>query len=841
MGFLEVGYPGFDEVPTNNPVLCSVPSYVSMLQDLTQSLRASHAASCNRDVCGPDHSADWVQRISTVPQARRCLGMETGALARAASLTSVRDSADEEDQHLRPRAASQEPTRPQRQQVNGAKVRSESRPRQPLFGDAAAALKSKVQEPADNVKAILAERLSLLSLACAGGGAARYGLSTTISNAAIRTTCEASFRNGRLLVTLAELVDAVVGAGLVSLPEAVAIVRDEWWGGGLRLYDGAECLLQPHLISRATTQEELAEVVKALHTAQASPTCAHLSWPLLQSILVCFQRERLRSTFDLILETCSSAFGLKCSVWDIITAVALSPREACVLEVAPWPVPYNEQMEMEQNMLAWGMLTLNNMEGSTTPEVAEPGKVFPQFSKCLEKVVENEFNFAELHGTIQLCIKQTQAHAETLTVPVLLARAALRAPHFDGLVSASSIVPCGAFLWIVEKVLKGEPDYSRRPSFNAREARGALEGTGACSSGDLVSSSQPSNPGAASGSLGSLSAVGTNATGDESGSDYDNESEPDEEEEGNSTTTGMTPIEAFISCFYEDLVQHHPLYLSNVNNLYRMRSGGRGINYQKHGYSRMAEFLAEVPGVELTGTGNQMEVKMCNSKELTACAQQVMKGLNARIQKAQQEGLDTSQLQLVFAQPKAVPPRILEKIWKFFQNIKDHEVPVNSFLAVFKQMYPNDKLHFRALGYPDFRGLMAQVRFVEKVGGRRHAKYKLKEGAQPPKRSNPRSTRAPEAHVSWSQPSSPTAGASPNLLGQQQVPAHVPKASKAHPSPHRQRRQASQYSSGATTASSYNSNRSMDRNQQTPPHHTGQSGQLSALQLSSLLDTAETA
>lgn len=791
MGFLEVGYPGFHDVPTHTPVLCSIPSYISMLRDLTQSLRASRVASGNRNVCGADNATDEVQRISSLRQAR-FLGissaLETGSVARTASLTSLRDRGEEANQLHHQRASSQEPRRPQQHQDTRARVRRESRPRQPLVADAAVALKSKAQEPGDNVKVILAERLSLLSLACAGGGAAKYGLSTTISNAAIRTTCEAAFQRGRLLVTLAELVDAVVGAGHVSLPDAVAIVREEWWGGGLRLYDGAECLLQPHLISSATTQAQLAEVVKALHTAQASPTCAHLSWQLLESILVCFQRERLRSTFDLILETCSSAFGLRCSVWDIITALALSPPEACLLEVAPWPVTYNDQVEMEHNMLAWGMLTLNITEGSAISE--QPGKVFPQFSKCLERVVEKEFNFAELYGTIQLCIKQTQAHTEALTVPVLLARAALRAPRFDGLVSAGSVVPCGAFLWIVEKV-------SRRSSSDAPPK----QGTGACSSGETLPSS---HPGAASGSLGSLSAVGTYVTGDESGTEFENDSEPDEFDEGDPALT-MTPIEAFISCFYEDLLQHHPLYLSNVNNLYRMRSGGRGINYQKHGYSRMAEFLAEVPGVELTGTGNHMEVTMSNAKELTACAHQVMQGLNARIQKAQQDGLDTSQLQLVFAQPKAVPPRILEKIWKFFQNTKDHEVPVNSFLAFFKQMYPNDKLHFRALGYPDFRGLMAQVRFVEKVGGRRHAKYRLKDGAQPPKRSNPRSTRAPEGHFNWSQACSATAGASPNLPGQQM---QAPKPTQAHL--HRQQRQASRFSSNATTttSASYSSNRS---------------------------------
>jgi len=199
---------------------------------------------------------------------------------------------------------------------------------------------------------------------------------------------------------------------------------------------------------------------------------------------------------------------------------------------------------------------------------------------------------------------------------------------------------------------------------------------------------------------------------------------------------GLTPVEAFVSCFGDDLISHRPLVLSQVKNLYRIRSGGLEIDYQSLGYTRISEFLAAIPAVEVLGVGNAMVVQVSDDAHFAALIEVVKQSLHRKAAEARERGDDTSGLKLWRMQ--AVPHQILKRIWELFQRAPDHEIAVNNFVVLYKERYTNDRLSVKAFGYRDVRSLMAYVPFIEKVGGRRFAKYVLKKDAVPPRATAPR-------------------------------------------------------------------------------------------------------
>eukprot|EP00747_Dinoflagellata_sp_TGD_P009673 gnl/TRDRNA2_/TRDRNA2_119184_c0_seq1.p1 gnl/TRDRNA2_/TRDRNA2_119184_c0~~gnl/TRDRNA2_/TRDRNA2_119184_c0_seq1.p1 ORF type:complete len:558 (-),score=102.68 gnl/TRDRNA2_/TRDRNA2_119184_c0_seq1:98-1540(-) len=428
----------------------------------------------------------------------------------------------------------------------------------------------------------------------------------------------------------------------------------------------------------------------------------------------------------------------------------------CTVEVAPWPVHADGNATPEADALASAIVTL--CEDDEDEEFVVGGtqcKVFPPYDECLEQVVEDEFRASssnnlleDLEQWLQKAQSEAEASGEALSLPLILALAAQAQVTRDK--------PGGALLWCWEK-LTARGGRRQRASENYAQAapsrqdghvpRPSMSSGGPPGLEDIASkraraaaSSAGANRqvGEAETSKASKSVPGDAAAGvsegeddaDAAGSDASGEASPSrkpKEPDGES----MTPAEAFISCFNDDLKENQVLFLSQLNNIYRMRSGGHEINYKGHGFGRMSEFLVEIPGLELVGTSNKMAVKIRNASLYTSYAILIMQGLHQRINDLRSKGVDTRGLELAYQKPRTVPKRLLERLWDLFQTAKDNEIPVSCFVAVYNDQF-FDKLQFKALGYADVRGLMAQVPFLEKVGGRKDARYRLKAGAQPP-------------------------------------------------------------------------------------------------------------
>mmetsp|Transcript_55852 Transcript_55852/g.103375 ORF Transcript_55852/g.103375 Transcript_55852/m.103375 type:complete len:977 (-) Transcript_55852:126-3056(-) len=170
---------------------------------------------------------------------------------------------------------------------------------------------------------------------------------------------------------------------------------------------------------------------------------------------------------------------------------------------------------------------------------------------------------------------------------------------------------------------------------------------------------------------------------------------------------------AFISCFREELAGDRSLLLSQLNNLYKMRSGEE-LPYKDCGYERLRDFLLDIPGLALLGRGNRLQVKVSNAELF-------------------QQFKDTSERVLAggtgaprFQMPTPPPPMLQQKIKELFLAAPDNEVPLRKFVNMWHTSFPTEQLAYRSLGYRDLRGLLSSIPFIEKVGGKSDAKYVLK-------------------------------------------------------------------------------------------------------------------
>lgn len=638
-----------------------------------------------------------------------------------------------------------------------------------------------------------------------------------------------SVRKGCLCVRLHGLIEAV--APEASCNAAIAAIRDEWTRGTFKMFDGVNEVSFTDVFGTNASDVEVVLASKLVKKVRAFPSCTCLVWPLLRGILRCFRVECLRPSFDLLLETCRAAFGLKCDINDLITAVALAPKNTFCVNVAPWPPLGGDRNNSERVRLASGLILLAQEDGE-----GSYGMVFPPYNASIQDVVETEFlqrtGAAEQAAEIRSMLLEAQDKREHYhrrqPLPLLLSLLAASRLHSDETLPTSSPT-CGALLWFCEKhfVVAGQEHARRQLETSNLRRVGSPDRRGAMvtpwtptqaimpvaqakSSSNAVmpvapspvqpcqacpeavrstsmppSSNQqvrppvqpqpvrppaaqpfearrPSGPGAAAvpcewpdakreperpippfmrqelaasvttslialpstqhlliptqNNLRTISAPSLGAIDAEAGSD--------EAEE-------LDPMAAFISCFYDDMRKGKAVFLSQVNNLYKMRSGGREIKYRERGYLNLSEFLSEIPGVQIEGRGNQMAVSVQNEEEVAEFASKVMQALSDRIEELQSRGADTSGLQVNFVQPQPVPQRILQRIWDVFSEAGE-ELTVSAFLALYRGRSNCEKLRFRALGHQGIRGLLAQVQFIEKVGGRTRPRYKLKEDAVPP-------------------------------------------------------------------------------------------------------------
>jgi hypothetical protein len=430
---------------------------------------------------------------------------------------------------------------------------------------------------------------------------------------------------------------------------------------------------------------------------------------VLRALLNSFKHEQLRPSFDLLQSTIRDTFGCECNVSDLLAAIGCSDQQACCVEPVPWPIARKKAEEAsDQGVAASLAVYLTESQNG-----AGPWQVFPPYEKALERVVEEEYS-SSLISEVSNWIRQEGPKLEgALCVPQLL----LHANNGPGQVRNCS---GGVLIWCFEKTYQDSSIVPISPGVPQLQEPVVVPPPSRSAEASLQKSAKGKSKNSTPTSL-------TPKADDDDDDEEDDDGGDDDDDDANKDDgQELTPEEAFIECFKEDLLAGRPLFLSQLNNLYKMRSGGREIPYKRRGYSRMREFLQELPGLQLLGAGNHMEVRLGDQAAFHKLASEVSDSLQKRIDAQKQAGEDSGALEVNFSKPQAVPKKLLNRLWDLFQTVPQHEIPVNTFVSVYKQHYSLEKLRFKALGYQDVRGLMAQVPFIEKVGGRRNAKYVLK-------------------------------------------------------------------------------------------------------------------
>eukprot|EP00928_Gymnodinium_smaydae_P005801 TRINITY_DN11997_c0_g1_i2.p1 TRINITY_DN11997_c0_g1~~TRINITY_DN11997_c0_g1_i2.p1 ORF type:complete len:320 (-),score=74.60 TRINITY_DN11997_c0_g1_i2:130-1089(-) len=211
----------------------------------------------------------------------------------------------------------------------------------------------------------------------------------------------------------------------------------------------------------------------------------------------------------------------------------------------------------------------------------------------------------------------------------------------------------------------------------------------------------------------------------------ESEDESSEEDAEVDPDARLSTEEAFVRCFADDMLSGTPLLLSRLDNLYRMRSGGATLacsNSEK----RLNEYLQDMDGLVLHGEKNQMEVRLEDRTAFAAYAKKVEAALTERIAARRRAGESVEHLDIAYEKPQVLPQQLKDQLLELMRSLPGRECRVGALAGLFAERFQPERLHCRQYGFHDVKGLMAQLPFVEKVGNRREAKFRLKASAADP-------------------------------------------------------------------------------------------------------------
>lgn len=81
---------------------------------------------------------------------------------------------------------------------------------------------------------------------------------------------------------------------------------------------------------------------------------------------------------------------------------------------------------------------------------------------------------------------------------------------------------------------------------------------------------------------------------------------------------GPALLEPFLLHFHADIVEGRPVYLNQVNDVFRQRSGGKTLDYRSFGFERLTDFLAAIPGLEVVGSRKMARVRAADQEKFAA-------------------------------------------------------------------------------------------------------------------------------------------------------------------------------------------------------------------------------
>jgi hypothetical protein len=199
--------------------------------------------------------------------------------------------------------------------------------------------------------------------------------------------------------------------------------------------------------------------------------------------------------------------------------------------------------------------------------------------------------------------------------------------------------------------------------------------------------------------------------------------------------SALSPTEEFMLCFKDDLLEGRQLYVNQLNNIFKFRSGGHQLNYKKGRFNKLSDFIRSIPHVEIVGVPPKDVVRLTNQSgflryvaDLTMPSTMTAAAAAASNMQAVVSSSDDMGAAVACYQKQPPIPRIvLERIRELFAANVGSELSATELLEMYARQYHPSKLHCQKLGYPSVHAVLSQVPFVEKVGGRRRARYILKE------------------------------------------------------------------------------------------------------------------
>jgi len=192
-----------------------------------------------------------------------------------------------------------------------------------------------------------------------------------------------------------------------------------------------------------------------------------------------------------------------------------------------------------------------------------------------------------------------------------------------------------------------------------------------------------------------------------------------------------------VSVFRHEFVNNRSLFLSQLNNLYTVRTNGQTVPYKEHGYPKLRDFLLAIEGLEVSGQGNAMVVTA--NEELIQRLKDDPSFQESSISNGHiaAEG-ETS--------GKVVPEDIVNKLRSLFEKYPDG-IPASALTKMYHAHFPNEVLSFQELGFRGTRDLLAAIPQIGKCGSKQTAKYIWREEGAP----------VPEYDMSWGPPGIRTA------------------------------------------------------------------------------------
>mmetsp|Transcript_29633 Transcript_29633/g.64469 ORF Transcript_29633/g.64469 Transcript_29633/m.64469 type:complete len:1233 (-) Transcript_29633:68-3766(-) len=475
------------------------------------------------------------------------------------------------------------------------------------------------------------------------------------------------------------------------------------------------------------------------------PKFSKLSWPLMEVLLQWCRRERLTPPLDLLCEMVKNLLqGDKANV-DVMALLRLigegmgrSMATVGMHSDGRFFTTSSKGPGVEDNIATKGPLPLFHQAGRGFGESMddEDDQELKRALRCLSE------QFAAVQATCGAVQEGEKLRAPGVLLGLMSILRGDRVEKEKETETESEAkeveapVSCGAALWAYEHLLarggpekpKPKPEVSQNQSQNESQSQEQQaqevyeeEEEDAQSGGDRESEDSETGSQASGEKSGMVSDEKNRAGATTDDAQPSSEAGPGDSWEKSSPRGGASPTTnaelkrgdvqaAFLACFKDDLLQARHLFMSQLNNLFKMRNGGDSLRYKEVGFEKLHELVLAIPGLQLHGSGNQMEIRVFDRSGLEEFCDKMLEG----------RAVPRCEKQI------PVPESFQKQVVEVFRRAGSREIPAKDFRNLWNSFFPAERLQCKDFGFRDMRGLLANIPVINKVGGKYNARYVLR-------------------------------------------------------------------------------------------------------------------